>query len=234
MTRIDPTSLADHLARYDAVPPTDLGEHFGSVIDALGQLFPDIDGAGVMTLDQDGDLRCVAADDHAGAWLEDVQATTGTGPCVDVMLQQEVVSTTDLGTDDRWPELTPHLLPNGVRAVLGAPIRMGSLAVGSLNVYSNRATDWDPSEIRAVQALADVMQGVIALGVESRRQDVLVGQLQTALETRVSIERAIGLLMGRHDLDAGAAFNRLRAAARSERRAVSAVANELLDGKRVL
>ena len=60
----------------------------------------------------------------------------------------------------------------------------------------------------------------------------MVEQLQYALENRVTIERAIGMLMARHDLDAVAAFHRLRGDARTTRRKVAVVAREIVEGTR--
>jgi response regulator NasT len=59
-----------------------------------------------------------------------------------------------------------------------------------------------------------------------------VDQLEHALERRAAIERAKGILMERHGLTERAAFERLRARARSESRTVVAVARELCgDGR---
>ncbi len=61
-----------------------------------------------------------------------------------------------------------------------------------------------------------------------RAHGQIVDQLQFALDSRVVIERAIGLLMGRDGLDNVAAFQELRRAARSTRRRVLTVAEEVL------
>ena len=59
----------------------------------------------------------------------------------------------------------------------------------------------------------------------------MVEQLQYALDNRVTIERAIGMLMARHDVDAVAAFHLLRQNARSARRKVADVAREIVEGR---
>ena len=49
-------------------------------------------------------------------------------------------------------------------------------------------------------------------------------------EHRVMIERAIGVLMEREQVDAVTAFQRLRATARNSRRRAAEIAQEILDG----
>jgi response regulator NasT len=79
-----------------------------------------------------------------------------------------------------------------------------------------------------------------ALEVAMRRHDEqaklseTVGQLETALERRATIERAKGILMERHSCDERAAFDLLRAKARSSNRSVVDLARAVLDGHALL
>ena len=72
---------------------------------------------------------------------------------------------------------------------------------------------------------------MLASGLLARRHERVIDQLQYALDHRVAVERAIGLLMGRHDIDPVDAFNRLRAVARRERRRAAEVADDVLAGR---
>jgi AmiR/NasT family two-component response regulator len=56
-----------------------------------------------------------------------------------------------------------------------------------------------------------------------------VSQLQHALESRVVIDRAVGILSERFDLEIADAFELLRAAARDSRREVRALATQLAE-----
>jgi hypothetical protein len=58
-----------------------------------------------------------------------------------------------------------------------------------------------------------------------------VGQLQTALDSRVVIERAVGMLGERFDLASQDAFELLRSAARNSRRELRALAQELTESR---
>jgi response regulator NasT len=61
-----------------------------------------------------------------------------------------------------------------------------------------------------------------------------VDQLETALERRAVIERAKGILMERHSVDERAAFELLRAKARSTSRSVVDLSRAVLDGHALL
>jgi GAF domain-containing protein len=138
------------------------------------------------------------------------------------------VESTDLQGDPRWPQVGERVAAHGIRAVLGIPIRIGGAAVAALNVFADAVHDWDESETEALRSLASVIETVLAGGLLARRHEQVIEQLQYALDHRVVIERAIGLLMGRHDVDPVDAFNRIRGVARRERRTAAEVADDLL------
>lgn len=190
-----------------------------------------VTGAGLMVIDGDLSLSAVSWSDEPGRVLEVTQETLGRGPCVDSLVHDEIVTTADLGADGRWPEVAAAVVPLGVRAVVGVPVHVDGDDVGSLNAYRSSAGEWTGEEIDSVVAFAGVLEQLISVAVRAGRHEGLVGQLQQALDSRVVIERAVGLLMGRRSIDAVEAFNLLRAAARRERRRVFELADELLGGR---
>ncbi|MDE3207112.1 MAG: GAF domain-containing protein, partial [Acidobacteriota bacterium] len=112
----------------------DLREALGAVVGAMPELFS-VDGAGVLLLDEGQDLRHVASTDEGAQILEALQETTGRGPCVSALIDDEVVMVSDMAEDDRWADLRPVLVGNGIRGILGVPVHVAGAAVGSLNVY---------------------------------------------------------------------------------------------------
>jgi len=198
------------------------------VVTAMPALFH-VEGAGLLMVDDYQVLRYVAASDAAAHVLESAQEVTGVGPCVDSLVHGTPVTCTDLATDPRWPELAPLVTPYGIGAVLGVPVHLGGGVVGSLNVYQPTAYEWDDSDLAASASLARVVERILAMALVVRRRDDVVLQLQTALDTRVAIERAVGVLIGVEGIDAVEAFDRLRRAARSSRRKVADLAAEVLE-----
>jgi GAF domain-containing protein len=161
--------------------------------------------------------------------LEEVQARTGQGPCVETFVNGHLVSTDDLETELRWPASRGALVRHGVGAVLGVPVVLGGVTVGSLDVYTDRPHQWDDSECSALLRYSRVLETTLDAALRARHSGELAGQLQYALDHRVAIERGVGFLMGRDGIDAVAAFNLLRATARNQRRKVADVARQLLE-----
>jgi GAF domain-containing protein len=231
VSSIDPDALAsslEHLASLDF--GHDLETALDEVVRSLAGLFH-VTGAGLMFVDSINVLRTVVASDEPGKVLESAQEQLGIGPCNDSLVHGTLVASEDVAADPRWPGLADLVVPHGVRAVLGAPIRLGGAPVGSLNAYCDLPHDWDDTEQEAIRRYAGLIENVIGAAVLAHQRGRLVDQLEFALEHRVIIERAIGLLMGRERLDAVAAFDKLRRLARSQRRKVAEIASEILEGK---
>ena len=134
----------------------------------------------------------------------------------------------DVAADARYEPIAPTVVAHGVRAVLGVPVHIGGSAVGSLNVYRDKPYEWSDDDVAAMRSFVEVIESIIGGAVLAHRASTVVEQLEYALKNRVTIERAVGVVMGRDGLDAVSAFNVLRNRARSERRKVVEIANEVL------
>ena len=206
----------------------DLTRAMQRVVTSVNDLFG-YSGAGIMFITDSERLAYVAASDEASRALELAQEAAGHGPCYESYVYAAPVTTKDLHSDARWPELLPAR-PDHVRAVAGVPIPLGGSPAGTLNVYCDEPEEWDGSDIAALRAYADLIEEILAAALASHQQSALADQLRYALEYRVVIERAIGYLMATHQLDAITAFNTLRKRSRDARRRVADVAAEILGG----
>jgi AmiR/NasT family two-component response regulator len=112
--------------------------------------------------------------------------------------------------------------------MLGVPVYLSGLPVGSLDVYLDTPHMWDRIEQRALRSYADVVGSMMEAALTAHQAGELADQLNYALEHRVPIERGIGYLMARDGLDHADAFNRLRRSARNARRRIGEAAEELL------
>lgn len=210
-------------------------EDNGSVVSALEAVLAacvdlfGVGGAGVLIADEQNMLRYVAASDRPGRILERTEAEAGEGPCTEAFVTTQVVATRDITAEaERWPVLAHALLDQPVRAVLGVPVRLGGVPVGTLDVYMDRPHDWDHSEVAALGRYAEVIATTLGAAVQAHTAGEMAKQLQFALDYRVVIERAVGYLMASGCIDAVAAFNLLRSAARSRRTKINVVAEHVL------
>jgi GAF domain-containing protein len=205
-----------------------LPEAMQQVVDSAAGVLS-VTGSGLMFADDDHVLRYVAASDGHGRQLEHVQEHAGTGPCVEALVEDVVIHTDDVTADPRWPELHDELRATRVRAVLGLPIRVGGVAVGSLDAYRDEVREWDRADLEGLTAFGALAEQLVLTAFRAQRHERTVKQLEHALAHRVTIERAVGVLMAREGLDALDAFERLRAASRQSRRRAAEVAVEILE-----
>ncbi|WP_111766773.1 GAF and ANTAR domain-containing protein [Nakamurella deserti] len=232
-TSIDATALAASLRRLEKQQAnTVLEESLQRVVDACAQMF-DISGSGLMLADEHSELRYAVFTDPTSRLLENAQLETGEGPCVDTFVHDAVTATTDVQNDERWTQLAGVLDGSGIRAVLGVPVHLSGIPVASLDIYLDREHRWEAAEQHALSRFGDVAEAMLATAVSAEQAGVLAAQLNYALDYRVPIERGVGFLMSRENLDHVAAFHRLRTAARSTRRKIGDVAQTLLDTGRL-
>jgi PAS domain S-box-containing protein len=187
------------------------------------------DGAGLMLLYEDGGLRWVTATGSDELAFEQAQRDLGEGPSIDALERDEVVWSADLLADVRWARLLPAA-PGSVRGVLAAPVGAAGRAIGTCTVLTSQPHQWSEADVGAMRAYAAVLDRLLATATDASRKRELADQLQQALDRRVLIEQAKGVLMALMDLDADQAFALIRREARSRNRRVADVARGVIAG----
>lgn len=227
--RVDAAALGSSLRRLaEQRDDSDLNTSLRRVIDFSGQLF-DVNGGGLMLADERGELHYVVASSGPSHLLEQAQLDTGEGPCIDTYVHDELTVSNDLAEDPRYPVLAKLVVPHGIGAVLGVPVSLSDMPIGSLDLYVDKPYAFDQSEMDALTRYGEVVEAMIHAAVTASRAGELADQLTYALDYRAPIERGIGYLMARDGLTQPDAFQKLRAAARAGRRKIGDVATELLD-----
>ena len=228
---IDPSELTKSIGALGTLDPDhDLAPTLQQVVVAAKQLF-EADGAGLMLIDRQGQLRWASASDQTAQTLEDGQERLAQGPSMVAFSQRAPAAIRDISAEPEWAELARVLMGEGIYAALSVPVELDGTAIGTLDIYSAAPWDWDDSELAAAQAYAGLVASLLAAAVTAQVKGRLANQLQAALEHRWLIEQAKGMVMGRERLDAQAAFERLRRVARSSGRRVADVAREVTAGK---
>lgn len=187
--------------------------------------------SGILLADDQHNLRVMAASSERAHLLELFQLQNDEGPCLEAFSTGEPVVHLDLADAfDRWPTFAPEAVRAGFSSVRAFPLRLRTSAIGAMNLFSaERGAIGEPGKHLA-QALADVASIAILQDQMIRRSDLRAGELQHALDSRVAIEQAKGMLSERANVDMDEAFAMLRTYARSARRHLTEVALQLVNG----
>lgn len=221
-------SFADTL-----VSEFDVSELFYRLVDSCTQL-ADADDAGLLLMDKEGKLGIAAATSESTRLVELLQLQASEGPCLDAFRSGEPVQTGPLTSQEaetRWPKFAPMAASAGFDSVVAVPMRLRDTVLGSLNLFRlgpGEATDRD---VTFVQVLADLATIAIVQDRVVEDARTVIDQLQTALDTRVSIEQAKGIIAARSDLDVTTAFERIRSYARSSNSRLSEVSARIISGE---
>jgi transcriptional regulator with GAF, ATPase, and Fis domain len=193
----------------------------------------DVDAAGLMLADHSGQLRVAAASTQRARLLELFELQNEEGPCLDAFASGQAVLASDLGgTGDpgTWPRFSPESREAGFQSVAALPLRLREVTIGALNLFRRAPTSLRPAEQQLAQALADVATIGILQERGVRQQETVARQLQNALDSRIVIEQAKGVIAERTGLDMHESFRILRNAARSRNKKLSEVATLIVLG----
>ena len=196
-------------------------------VDLLG-----VSACGILLADAEGQLNLVAASTEQARVLELSQLQNAEGPCLDAFRTMSTVTCADLtAVGDQWPTFAPAALSAGFTAVHAMPMRLRQQAVGAFNLFSAVPGSLGDETMELGQALADVATIGILHERAIRRQEVVAEQLQVALNSRILIEQAKGVLAERHQLSIDDALTALRRFARVNNRKLAEVARAVAAGE---
>ncbi len=192
----------------------------------LSQL--EVTAAGILLADQRGSLRVVASSSEATRLLEVLEVQSNDGPCLQALTSGREVSVDDLEqAHDRWPRFTPAARKLGITASYAIPMRLRDQVIGALNLFCSGGAVLTERNRRMAGTLANMAAIGIITHRHSREVELLAEQLQGALNSRITIEQAKGVIAEQASIDMEAAFAILRDAARSLRRPLTEVATEI-------
>jgi len=207
------------------------------VVEVLDQLVRacvsllDVTQAGLLLDDQRGQLALMASSSEETRLLEIFQLQNDQGPCLECIRSRAIVTSEDLENDRRrWPAFAPEAISAGFRSVTAVPLRLRDDVIGGLNMFSDRPRSLTGADLRLSQALADAATIGILQQRAAHRTSVLAEQLQLALNSRVAIEQAKGVIAERHGVTMEVAFEALRRYARDHNQKLHAVAVGVVRG----
>jgi GAF domain-containing protein len=221
--------LADTLvADYDVV------EVLTSLADCCVNVL-DFEAAGIMLVTPEGDLRVMASSSEAMRTLELFEVQAHEGPSLECFRTgTPVVNHALTAVNGRWPSFAPAAMAAGFHSVHALPLRLRGSIIGALSLFRRDAGEMRPADIEAAQAVADIATIAILQHRATLEAQVINDQLNRALNSRITIEQAKGMVAGRQNIKMEQAFALLRNHARNHRLRLVDVAESIINGTLVV
>jgi GAF domain-containing protein len=198
-----------------------LSDHAAATLEAAG--------AGVSFADDTQVLRFATATSNALTAVEREQERLQQGPCMDAFQSRTTVTSDDIERDTRWPDLRPALQTASFRSAAAIPLCSGDTCLGSLNVYHSETRHWNADDLRAAELLAAMATSYVRNASELAQAERTREQLQHALESRVVIEQAKGMIAKANQIPVDRAFQLLRNHARTRNARIHDVARAVVE-----
>jgi GAF domain-containing protein len=183
------------------------------------------ESGGLLVAGPDGQLELIASTSEDAEFVEVMQLAAGAGPCVDCFATGAAVSIADIETEgERWPLFRAAALERGIRSIHATPMRLRGKVIGTMNLLGAKVGRLNARDTALAQALADV--SIIGLLQERvfRDSSIITEQLQLALDTRILIEQAKGVLAVTRSMSMDEAFVALRNHARTNKSSLRSIA----------
>lgn len=217
-------SLADTLVDdYDVVDLLQM------LVDTCAELL-DTTAAAILLADATGELDVLASTSEASRLVEVIQLGAEAGPCIESFRTGRAVSVPDISASPEvWSRFKESALAQGFASVYAVPLRLRETTIGTLNLLRDAVGELEPQDQTAAQAFADVATIGILHERSLRETAVLAEQLQGALNSRIVIEQAKGVVAHTHGVPIDEAFALIRTYARSHQLGISHVAARIVD-----
>lgn len=209
----------------------DIVELFDDLVSTCVRLLG-LAAAGLVLADQRGALRPMAASSEETRLLELLELQNDEGPCLDSYKSSArvVVEGTDVQVA-RWPSFAAQAGRLGFGPVYALPMHLREQTIGALNLFGHPHTRLSEAQLDIGQAMADVATIAIIEHRARLAERQLAEQLQTALNSRIAIEQAKGVVAAHANVDMPTAFALLRNYARNHNAELSDVALRVGSGQ---
>jgi GAF domain-containing protein len=198
----------------------DLDEVLQMIVD-LGEAHLDgCDGVSLMLIGQNRRISSPAFSSRVAYDSDQAQYETDEGPCLDALREHETVVIDDLETERRWPDYTARALGLGIRSMISFRLFVQEDTMGALDFYSAAPHAYD----RHSKVVGQVFASLAGVALKAA---ITEAGLDATIRTRDVIGQAKGIMMERHTVSAGEAFDRLRTISQGLNRPLREVALDI-------
>jgi GAF domain-containing protein len=192
----------------------------------------DTQAGGLLLVDPAGELQLIASTSEEAELVEILQLAAGGGPCLDCYRSGAPITVGDIEAErSKWPEFSAEALKQGFRSVHATPLRLRGQTIGTMNLFSTHVGELAAADIAVAQALADVATIGILQERNIRSANLVSEQLQRALDSRILIEQAKGVVAATTGMSMNDSFTAMRKFARDRNLSLRKVADDVIARK---
>jgi GAF domain-containing protein len=189
----------------------------------------EVAAAGVSLVEGDR-LRFATGVNQAAVEVEVVQEELQDGPCVESFRSGKVVTVNDLeAVDGRWGRYRDVAREQGFSAVAAIPMIADAGVLGVIDLYAHSPREWTDEDVASARVFADIATSYLINASELADARRTAEQLQEALDSRIVIEQAKGILAADGQANMDAAFEALRRHARAHNASLRSVADAVVN-----
>lgn len=170
----------------------------------------------------------ISGSSHQAAAMSCMEHELGHGPCLEALRTFTTVLLADTGIDRRWPRYSISLAAAGYRSVLAVPLDLDGTASASLNFFG-LAPGLFTEEVMGEAVIFTRKAGqALRLALRTLTAERLAADLKTAMESRTTIDIAVGMIMAQNRCTQEEAYQFLLRASTSRDMTIRDVAQETI------
>lgn len=206
----------------------DLESVLDQIVTAVHETMPAAAAVSVTHIDADSP-KTVASTHEMATAVDEKQYDLDSGPCLECARENEPKMVKDMSVEQRWPDLVPFALEQGVKSSLSMPLPVRDKVVGAINIYSDKVHQFGEEDAREAMAFAAHAAVAIANVTAYSATAYLAKNLELALASRAAIEQAKGMVMMRMGCSPDDAFDLLRQLSQRTNRKLRDVAVDIVE-----
>lgn len=196
------------------------------VVSLAVEAIPGVD-TGSITLAGNGRPETPAATSGEVRAIDEVQYTSGRGPCLSAISRRKAVVGKFSDHEAEWPEVAHEAQSRNFQSVLSLPLGEPRI-VGALNLYAVARDGIDEMDLAIGKAFAHYAGALVSNAATLASAEMLNRHLEDALVSRDVIGQAKGVLRERHGYSDQEAFDTLRHSSQRERTKLREIAQDVL------
>lgn len=183
-----------------------------------------------ITLLRDRKAATIGWSSDSAREVDEIQYSLSQGPCLTAAEEEREVHVPDLFEEDRWgTDYADAVAAHGLRSVLSLPFNLQGDAKAALNLYSDVPYKFDEKAAARARGYTREISQALRLAVRFSLHTDNATNLRATLESRTTIDIAVGIVMAQNRCSQETAVRILRDASSNSNIKLRDIAKSLVD-----